>query len=331
VQPTGPATTSTTKHNFAVRNLYLGDANPGPTWENLGYNIDGQDTTSKSTNVCTNTSNPAIHQNGTNGIDNAFGAEIVKNLASFITSGKVSTDVQEGKFTLMIDTVGLSEAAGQTNTGLSGSLFAGDTYSADGGAPPQTSGAYDVSDNWPVNGALLNGTPPSIAAGSKITFPNAYVTGGVWASNQQSTLGTSTGSTIALQLALEGVTLSLTIHAGVITMPVTYTNGQYHATSGVVSGVLKASELTSALAAIVGKLGECAVFPDLVLPLIEKSEDLSIDDSGNVTNTMGETCNAISIGLGFDADEIAQPSVVAPAASDAGTAMACAYDAGTGG
>ena len=56
---TGPATTSTTEHNFAIHHLYLGDTDPTPAfttdanaWKNLGYNIDGLTSTMSSTGLC---------------------------------------------------------------------------------------------------------------------------------------------------------------------------------------------------------------------------------------------------------------------------------------
>ena len=48
-----------------------------------------------------------------------------------------------------------------------------------------------------------------------------------------------------------------------------------------------------------------------------------------MTNVKGTACNGITIGLAFDADEIAQPDTVAPVA-DAGAATApCSLDGGS--
>jgi hypothetical protein len=45
----------------------------------------------------------------------------------------------------------------------------------------------------------------------------------------------------------------------------------------------------------------------------EQASDI-LYDGATISNVSGQACNAISIGLGFDATEIAPPSVIAPGA-----------------
>ena len=334
--PDAAKTTSTSEHNFAIRNLYLGDQVPGtfatppanmPAWANFGYNIDGLITTATSTDVCTlnsNSSGTATQTDGTNGIDNSFGENIIPLIANVgATSQSISTgDIQEGKFTLMFDTIGLDGTATQTATGLTGQLFAGSTY---GSTPPANGAAgssFAVTDDWPVNGSLLM-NPSSIASGSKIKFSDAFVSGGSWVS------GTPTD--VQVTLTLMGYALQLTIHQGVISMPISVDSaGQYHSTVGLVSGVLETSEFVNALNVIGAQIGQCSLISTVALPIIEGSQDIVLSADGNsISNTKGTACNAISIGLAFDADEIKVPDTIAPTA-DAGTPVApCGADGGS--
>jgi hypothetical protein len=330
---TGPATTSTDIHNFAIHHLYLGDTAPTPAftadtnaWKNLGYNIDGLDTTSATASgICTPyTTSSKAAVDGNNGIDNAFGESLVPTLNSLLPSidptapgglsQTVSASIESGAFTLEVDTVGLTTSATQTNTILTGQLFAGGTY---GGTPPMTgtgTGAYFTqTDNWPVVGTLLQGS--TVSSGSKIQFSGSYVNDGVWVS------GAPTDVTIAMSLG--GGTLNLTVHHAVMTFQHTIDSaGQGHATNGIISGVLETTELWTAVEAMVGALAptDCG---DLVVAkgYVYGAQDLIIN-SGVVTNTSGTPCNAISIGLGFDADEIAPPPTIA-ATSDAGAGAPC--------
>jgi hypothetical protein len=328
--PPTKMTMSTAKHNMAIRNLYLGDESPGtfatgstpPAWASFGYNIDGLITTAQSTDVCTFNSNGSTQDqvDGTNGIDNSFGENIDSFLSTLAPSTDISADIAAGKFTLEFNTVGLDGTATQSATGLTGALFAGSTYA---GTPATTgtgtSTSFDITDNWPVNGSLLV-DPTNIASGSKINFANAYVNGGVWVSGEP--------NDISLTLSLMGQSLSITIHAGVVTLPITTdAAGQFHSKTGIVSGVIETTEFVTAVNAVLAGIGECGL-QSTVEPLLLGAQDIIIGSDGTtITNTKGTPCNGISIGLAFDADEIAQPSTVAPAA-DAGAAATSCGDAG---
>lgn len=182
-----------------------------------------------------------------------------------------------------------------------------------------TGASFSQTDDWPVNSSLLV-DPTDITMGSKIDFANGYVTNGVWVSGLQS--GTSAPIVIALTLA--GYSLNLTIHAGVITMPVSVdASGQYHAKTGVISGVLAYTELLTALNVVLAKAGLCGD-QSIAISLIQGAQDMVISaDGSTVSNTMGTKCNAISIGLAFDADEIALPDTIAPTADAGAAVMAC--------
>jgi hypothetical protein len=101
------------------------------------------------------------------------------------------------------------------------------------------------------------------------------------------------------------------VHHAVITLQHT---SSAHAAGGVISGVLYTNEVVSALKSwavrIAPSLCEGATL-DSLFEALEASQDILSDG----TNPPNVRCNAISIGLGFTADAIAQPtSIVCPAA-----------------
>jgi hypothetical protein len=321
----GNPTTSTQVHNFAIHHLYVGDDDPTPSytadpnaWKTIGFNLDGLDTTSKSTNVCTpyTKGQTAQQADGANGIDNAFGAIVVQALGQLglNLSQTVSEKIIGGSFTIEIDTKGLdSTNTSLSATALGGQLFAGGAYT--GGAPPLTGNYFSITDNWPVDQALLaNGT---IAGGSKLVFPAAYVTNGTWVSG--------TPINLSLALSLEGQTLSLTIHHALISFDYSVSGSQGLATKGIIAGVLETQEFITAINQVLGGISGgsyCSLAQSLFFPTILGAQDIIINADGSVSNTAGTACNGISIGLAFDADEIAVPSVIA-AGSDAGTLKPC--------
>jgi hypothetical protein len=326
----GSATTSTEHHNFAIHDLFLGDTSftgvpsttAAPTWGDFGYNIDGLITTPLSKDVCElqDGAPSTAQEDGPGGVDNSFGANIDSLLSSGVqlTSQSLSkSDIQTGKFTIQLDTVGLDHTnTMQTATGLGGSVFAGTNY----GSTPPTNAAgtgFAITDDWPVNGALLNGG--TIAGGSTITFPSAYVTKGTWVNG-------STAATIPLTISLAGQSLTLTISHAFITFNYSVdATGQGHATGGLISGVITTTDFVSALNVIgPGLPGGCGILTE-VLAVIEPAQDIISDG----TNKPGVPCDAISIGLGFVSDEIAEPTMVAPEV-DAGASAPCGSDAGAG-
>jgi uncharacterized membrane protein YgcG len=337
----GTATTGTTPHNFAVHNLYVGDDTPwDPTftpsstaWKQIGFNLDNLDTTTAAaTNTCTPYTKNMGVVDGNGGIDNAFGAIIIgmglSELGMDLTK-VVSQDIAKGTFTLMFDITGLTSPT-QTNTGLTGQLFAGAAY---GSTPPLTGTSFAETDNWPVNSALLT-DGMTIAGGSKVSFNTGYVTNGTWVSGACIGAMQSGSCNLDLSLDLEGYALALTIHDATASFNYTVdASGQGHAEHGVIAGVLLATEFETAINEVVGQINggaECTLVGTVIGPLIHEAQDMIIDPTtGAASNTPGTPCNGISIGIGFDGDEIALPSVVAPKA-DAGTALPACGSSGTG-
>lgn len=92
-------------HNYAVHTLFLGDTDCNgvastTAWETYGYNLDNLVTTETSTDVCTLVPGAAksTQVDGTGGIDNSFGANIIPILTTAATdfSAEVNAEYPVG-------------------------------------------------------------------------------------------------------------------------------------------------------------------------------------------------------------------------------------------
>jgi hypothetical protein len=301
--PDAGAPTSNT-YTFAIHTIYLGESpyGGGPpsssAWKNFGYDVDGTQTTNQSSNVCTLFSGApkSVQTDGTNGIDNSWGANIlpiVQSAASLPTPSIDETNaIDQGAFTLQIQVTGLSDDPQQSALGLTSQLFVSGAYN---GTP-----TFDGTTDWPVlSTSVKDGA--TIASGAKVQFANSYVSGGVFVS------GTA-GAAIPLLFSANGTSLPIIIHDGVIT----FTHPSHSdAAYGVISGVLYTQEFIDALQALAGQISTslCGSAFDGIAQQIEQAQEIMNDG----TNGPNQSCNAISIGLGFDAVLVHDPTTVAAA------------------
>jgi hypothetical protein len=318
--PTSGTPAAMTPHNYALHTLFLGDTdrsmNPSMTaWESFGYDLDGKVTTSSSTDVCTLVagSSKQVQVDGNGGIDNSFGSQIMPIIGTLdsTASTTLNQSIQGGSFTIMTYVVGFDDSAGNTTTatGLSGVLLAGGKYSADGGAP-----AWDTTTVWPVipDPGLINnnctaaggcpaGTDP--VKDAVIKFNGAFQTKGQFVSGAPNPL--------TLSLSIGGQSLSLNIASAVISFE---PDAPGSVKNGTIAGVLDTSQLISGLMNVAGNISTSlcsgSAFQSIAMQ-IEQTSDIVLNGT-TVSNPAGTTCNAISIGLGFDSTEIAVPSVIAP-------------------
>jgi hypothetical protein len=325
-QPPAPPTTTTPAsmktETFAVKYLFLGEADrsnggaPGSTppsnsaWKAYGYNLDGKVTTATSTDVCTLAAGaPKDNQiDGNNGIDNSFGSVILPIIQSAASlpapSTTITTAIDSGKFTILMEIVGLDDTTTQNSTGLTGQLFAGGAYN---GTP-----AFDMTTDWPVLPQLLKdynmqtGTG-TIASGSTVQFvdsnnnPTPYITNGTFVSGNLAT----GGITVTISLVFDGVPLSLSINHAVITFDHTAPNT---AANGTIAGVINTNDLINGLKAVAGRISTslCGGAFDGIAQQIMQASDIIHDG----TNVMGTACDGISVGLGFTGALIANPDTV---------------------
>jgi hypothetical protein len=322
-QPSGAsATSSTTPQNFALHHIHLGDeldSSGSPNWYQYGYNLDGKITTATSTDVCTlapNT-NKKNQTDGTNGIDNSFGENIIPLLEAVTSnpSATIDNSLALGHFTIMMNITGLSGAAGQSATGLTGGLFGGVNFdqgpNEGGGAP-----TFTTADNWPLDPSYVSALGPPVV--SNVTFNGAYIADGTFVSGGYTSLN--------LSLTISGVTIVIPVQHAIITFNTPGASdagtSPTHASGGIIAGIIDEATMVSKLGPVAASLGACSALPTLDNGIAQAAD---IMDDG--TNNAGVACNGISIGLGFDADQIGQPAVEGmPASGSASCSDAGATD-----
>jgi hypothetical protein len=319
VQPAAPSGGSPTSatHNYAMYTLYLGDTDrTGVTnstaWESYGYNLDNLVTTKSSSDVCTLAAGASktTQIDGKGGIDNSFGENIlpiVITTAGSDASTKINQSIQDGTFTVMMYVAGFDNTSGSmaNATGLTGALLGGGNYTdwTDGGTP-----AWNLTTHWPVLPELLMGCPNNMcpAGTNPITAANVQFNGAYQADG---TFVNGSPATIDLSLAIGGQSLSINIHSALITFQPT-TGSTPGVTNGTIAGTIVTTELISALQSVAGHISTSLCSGSAfnsISQQIQQASDIIISSSGAVSNTSGTDCNGISIGLGFDATEIAVP------------------------
>jgi len=309
--PGAPPTQITAAHNYAVHKLYLGDtdrtgiANPS-AWASFGYNLDGLVTTAASTDVCSLVAGaaPATQQDGLGGVDNSFGENIVPILANIdgAFSASLNAAIEAGRLTFMTYAVGFDDSVGNTTTasGLTGVFLGGADYRSLHDAGP----VWDLTTVWPVLSTSLDcpmtGCPPGTnpVTSASVQLPDAAQAGGrfVGAASNPVTVTLSIGG---------GSSLQLIIHAASITFDPDRPGA---VTNGTIAGVLSAAELSASLQTGMPSLCSGDNFDSIAGQLVQASDIVLGSDGETVSNMAGRACNGISIGLGFDATEIALPA-----------------------
>ncbi|HEY1960208.1 MAG TPA: hypothetical protein VGH28_31580 [Polyangiaceae bacterium] len=301
--PDGGAPTSNVL-TFAIQTVSLGEADragtPSPSaWKNYGYDVDGLVTTSSDTNVCTlHTGAPKANQaDGTGGIDNAWGAvllPILETAASLPTpSATESAAIDSGIWTMQIQVTGLSDDPQQNALGLSSQIFLSGQY-------PSGTPAFDMTTDWPVlSTSVVDGQ--TIASGSTVKFASSYVSNGTFVS------GAGPG-VLVFTLSFGGAALPITIHDAVLTFDHV---DHADAADGTISGVIDTQEFIDTMQVVAGTISQslCGSAFDGIAEQLRQAQDILQDG----TNTAGVSCDGISIGLGFTAKLVANPTTVVQA------------------
>jgi hypothetical protein len=283
---------------FAISKLFLGDTNrtgnPSYTaWKSYGYDIDHQ-VTDCSGNACqqitdhckpaANGSKAFVYPDGVDGIDNSFGANILPILLGIESdeSAAVNKAIANGDWTEIFDLGGLG--SGSEYNPLTSLLYMG--------APLGHVPLFDGTDAWPVRPESLS--DPSNVTTSKEIFTGSYVVGNTWVSGVGQ-----------LALPLDGGDLKgfiLDIQHAQITFEMSADHQE--ATNGTISGLILATVLADEFTQAAGSLDPslCSGSTiDSVRKQIKQSADIMHDGS---PGTSAQTCDAISIGLGFNAARV---------------------------
>jgi hypothetical protein len=302
---------------FAISKLFLGDTdwNGMPDkdngWKQFGYDLDGDISTATSTNLCQpadGASKANVYPDGNDGIDNSFGKLILPIILGLSSdaSSKINASISGGTFTVMLEMEKLGASASYNP--IFTNLFAGGNL----GSSPK----FDGTDQWPVLSSLLNNVDAGVASGSIVNFPTSYVTNNVWVSGGK--------GNVTLDLSISGFTLSLTIANAVISLDLAADHKS--GTQGIIAGVLNTQQLTDQLRAVAGSFDPAlcsGLTIDSVVTQIVQASDIMADG----TQSSSQTCNGISIGIGFNAEVVQLGPVVAPPAQKPNPCS----DAGTGG
>ncbi len=304
--PQAGATTSALVSTFALRSIFLGDTlrdgqRTNTAWMHFGYDLDGLQTDRQSTNVCTRaTGAPISNQiDGIDGIDNAWGSAlmaIIEYATGAPSPSKDATDlVASGAWTLQLEVTGLSSDPQQSAVGLGAQAFIG--------APLAAPSTFDSTADWPVAPSSLS-DHATLAGGAVVQFKTVYVTQGMIVAREPT-------APLELPIVLlnyfysdpkppEPVALTLRVHHAVVTFGVDGSNG-------TIAGTLDAEETLAAALDFARHVNQstCAGFA-WVLDEVRQAQDIL----ANGTNVAGVPCDAISIGLGFDAQLIANATRV---------------------
>jgi hypothetical protein len=300
--PAMKAGDGTSAVTMAVKKLYIGDTDPDGTpdmangWEYFGYNIDGVNPNdlSKFCKTVDNASPQQVHLEGMNGIENSFGHNILQIILGIASdaSTKINDDLAAGTFTVMIQQQALG--SGASYDPIAAQLFLGSNL----GSTPK----FDGTDNWPVNPVLLQSGTTTIGPNSStVQFPMSYVTNNTWVSG--------TKGNVTLALSVSGYTLNLNIGNAVITMDMD--SAHMGATKGVISGVLKTSDLTSQIQMVAGSFDPSLCSGPTIESIIMQLSQAS-DIMSDGTQDPTKTCDGISIGIGFDAALVENPTTIGP-------------------
>jgi hypothetical protein len=204
-------------------------------------------------------------------------------------------------WTLQIQVTGLSDDPNQTALGLDAQVFVSGLF---GSAP-----AFDQTTDWPVlPSSLADGA--TIAGGALVHFANVYVTNGTLVAE-------GADQPIVVPLVMHGAPFSLftppttigttqmRIHGATLTFSHA---ARADAAAGVIAGVLDAQEISTAFQATCGEVSSilCGVEFGGVAQQINQAQDIL----QNGTNASGVSCDGISIGIGFTAALVANPTQV---------------------
>lgn len=296
---TGVTTTPTSPpdgflSSFAVRRLRIGDTTPdgqpsSTAWKQYGFNLDGKVSNAGSNDLCKPVSgaNPAsVYPDGDDGIDNSFGRNVLPIFLALNPSMGQSTNtfIEKGGYTVLLQIQGITP-------GATGTFF---TYAATGSFPPNQAPQWDGLDAWPIRSTSLgNGKPP----GPSCLYSMSTVSGGagqrVWQSH----------TTCSIELILTSQGYEMTIPLREVRMTAVLSDDNTKMTSGRIGGVIDTEQFVAEMAKVAGSLDPSlcppsATFESIAMQ-IRQASDILLDGTQNPN----ATCNGISIGLGFDAEQ----------------------------
>lgn len=318
---------------FAVNGLKLGLTPKNSTtkntsaWKEYGFDIDQRNTTAtdsqKGTNTCTRvTGAPSgTLADGTDGRDNNFGGKIMQTISRLQAGAEdsVNKSITEGDFTLILHLTNFTTA---DNDSVPGELFIANNYGDKTGNGTQKTPAFSTADTeWPIVPESLVAGATTIPGKAKLQFATGYVSNGYWVSGDFGGKGT-----LNLDISISGATISLPIDSGVVSFKVA------DGTDGTIAGAMGVQKLQDSLGPVARKFGICpssSTYQQVVQTLTQSADLTDNAPVADNFNTVGKTCDAISVALGFTVKETAAPTMIHDPAGAPGPDE-CDTDAGVG-
>ncbi len=297
---------------MAIRRLFTGyepdeQGQQGPGWKQYGYDIDHQVSTGGSLH-CKNPEDQWVaHSDGEDGIDNAFGSDLVPWLP-WDFSSNLDSAFAEGRtaYLARIDAIGSKPDYNPLPS-----------FWYTGAALPNPP-LWEGSDAWPVAPSSLEDAGNLDSA--KVASPSAYLAGNVWVFMPEAAL--------ELELPLDPTVLRLRIQRPIVTLELA--PDRQSGARGVIAGVLDRDEMAEEAARILaffnaGTCSDNSLLED-ARRMVRWSADILLDGSQDTDRE----CDAISIGLGFEAHAVALDGV-GPAPSPDPEPDPCSASGGSGG
>ena len=284
---------------LAIDALFFGDTDFDGTmdpaaWQSFGFDLDGQNTTNGDLSAqCKPNAGgtPSLLNDGPGGLDNSFGRNVLPIFLALSPgfSNDANLAIASGDITLM--------ALLEQLTSANQSPVVSKIY---GAIPFGSAPSWTGTDCWPVSDASLN--DPLDYGSAKLVFPNAEVAGDLWQSNGAVTL--------ELPFVLATFTTKLTIHQARMQMQLDPSHGG--ASLGQIGGVLDTEEFIEIIRDMAGtfdpSLCSGSTF-DSIANQIRQTSDVMV--SG--VQDPNQTCDGISLGLGYTMSQVLFGAVGTPA------------------
>ncbi len=286
----------------AVRTVDLGDRDlgNGPTWPNLGYDLDKLCTCSSDPDGSCKAPNKTVCD-GVDGRDNALGSLLsqVRTLFNLkdLSSDDLTTKIEGGGNTVLIRVQGYNGTANDAVVEVA--WMASDDFDETNTAPPK----WDGSDEWPViSNSLVGKVAPD--GGTQFSVDNArYVDTAAYVTN-----GTLVASLPDGTFSLTAKT-AIQFSAAIFTASVKSSAGSWALEDGVLAGITKVSDILGTLPAIDDPLFGMPLCTDNLLysgikELICEFPDMTI------LATPAKPCDHLSMALRVSAQPATLGSVI---------------------
>ena len=275
---------------LAISRFFIGNTDRDGTpnqedgWRQYGYDLDHTISDAGSTDVCLPRAGAdpgMVYPDGDDGIDNNFGKLILPILLDISADLGAQQDdtVMDGEYTLLFDLQQLGTGADYNP------LLTRHYIGAELGSAPK----FDGTDAWPVDPASL--VDPADILTPKLALADSYVTGNTWVGVA------SPDATLTLRIG----PLDLQLRHAVITMDLDASH--QFVPRGTLAGVLSVVELRDAFKEFAGAFdpGLCeGASLESILTQVEQAADILLGPPQDPT----KQCDAISIGIGFEAARV---------------------------